>query len=107
MKRVCHGRLLQSLQDKSDTTVNYLDCDIETLRKWLKFCFSDDKMTIENHGIYWHIDHVIPVSKFNLKNDAEARLCFSYLNLMPLRNSREVESARQLLEHLLVHEFLN
>ena len=40
-------------------------------------------MTRENHGL-WHIDHIIPCTRFNLTSAAQQRICFHYSNLQPL-----------------------
>ena len=42
-------------------------------------------MTWENYGLEtWHLDHIKPVSKFNLLDVDEQKKCFHYTNLQPL-----------------------
>lgn len=41
-------------------------------------------MTWENYGRDWHIDHRIPLSRFNLLDVDEQKKCFHYSNLQPL-----------------------
>ena len=41
-------------------------------------------MTWDNHGKVWHVDHIIPVSFFDLSDQTEQKLCFHYGNLQPL-----------------------
>lgn len=42
-----------------------------------------DGMSFDNYGL-WHIDHIKPVSKFNLTDENELRKCWSLSNLNPL-----------------------
>lgn len=59
----CRDRL-RGVIKKERSTCEYLGCNKELLVKWLTFNFSSD-MNIQNHGIYWHIDHVIPLAYDN------------------------------------------
>lgn len=45
-----------------------------------------DKMTWENYGSYWHIDHKVPVAVHNFKTekDIDFKKCWSLKNLQPL-----------------------
>ena len=40
-------------------------------------------MTIDNYG-EWEIDHIIPISSFDLTKKENQILCFNYKNLQPL-----------------------
>jgi len=44
----------------------------------------DEHMTWENHGSYWHIDHIKPCAMFDLTCEDQQRECFHYTNLQPL-----------------------
>ena len=47
--------------------------------------FTVYKGSKENSGFYgWHIDHIKPVSKFNLLDLKQQKRCFNYKNLQPL-----------------------
>jgi len=70
--------------DKKNTTIELLGCDIEFFLKYMENKF-EEGMTWENYGYEtWHIDHIIPVSSFDLTKEEEQRKCWHYTNLQPL-----------------------
>ena len=68
---------------KSDNTIDLLCCSYKCAYNYLEKQFRDG-MTWENHGTVWHIDHIIPVSFFDLTDSTEQKLCFHWANLQPL-----------------------
>lgn len=66
---------------KSKKTEKILGCTIEEFQIYLSEKF-DSHMTMDNHGIYWHIDHIIPIS--SAKTEEEALMLNNYKNLQPL-----------------------
>jgi len=92
-KQLCKRRILMAFKSqelqKAKQTVDYLNCSIHWLIEWLKFCFSSE-MTLENHGKYWHIDHVIPINKFDLTDSWQIYFCFSWFNLSPMIGSENM-----------------
>jgi hypothetical protein len=80
-KRVIRSRIYLSLS-KDKKTIEYLDCSSNEYLKWI--LTNNNDYTIENHGKEWHIDHVIPLSKFNLHDEYEQTLAFNWRNTMPL-----------------------
>ena len=69
-------------QTKENHTNEYLGISNIEYIKWI--CEYDNKYTLENRGKEWHIDHVIPLSKFNLEDKAEQLIAFNWRNTMPL-----------------------
>lgn len=67
---------------KCKHTCEYLGCTRENYIKWL--CYNNNGFTIENHGTEWHIDHVIPLSKFDFENEEETNIAFNWRNTMAL-----------------------
>lgn len=89
LKKNCRKRIWTALKNKGGKdshTVEYLDCDIEFLKKWLKYNFLYG-MTLDNYGPYWHVDHVIPCARFNLEDPNEVAHCFHWVNLQPMLGS--------------------
>lgn len=74
---------------KCKTTLELLGCDYDFLRDWFEFQF-DDSMNFTNHGSVWHIDHVIPCSKFNLNDPEEQKKCFHWSNLRPMNGIENI-----------------
>lgn len=81
---------------KADKTLNLLGCDIYYFKRYLenKFILG---MTWENYGKEWHIDHIIPCSKFDLSKQEEQKKCFHYLNMQPLWAIDNLKKARRIL----------
>ena len=67
---------------KSGSAVRDLSCTIPQLRIYLESKFQSG-MTWDNWGL-WHIDHIIPLSSFNLENREELLKAVNYINLQPL-----------------------
>jgi hypothetical protein len=65
-------------------TIELLGCTIAECRTHLERQFKRG-MTWENHGTFWHIDHIYPLSKLNLTLASEQRIGFHFTNLQPLK----------------------
>lgn len=71
---------------KSFKTMELVGCTINQLWIHLEKQFKPG-MTRKNHGLganRWHVDHIIPVSKFDLTDPDQQRICFNFRNLQPL-----------------------
>jgi Uri superfamily endonuclease len=64
------------------SAVKDLGCSIEELKSFLESKFTLG-MTWDNYG-KWHIDHIKPLSKFNLSDTKELLMACHYTNLQPL-----------------------
>jgi hypothetical protein len=71
---------------KGDSIWNHLPYTIEKLKSYLESQF-DDNMNWDNHGIYWHIDHIQPQCslKYDDFNHPNFLKCWSLDNLRPLK----------------------
>lgn len=66
---------------KSKKTVDILGCSYEDFKLYLESKF-DENMNWGNHGSYWHIDHIKPISL--AKNEKEVYDLNHYSNFQPL-----------------------
>jgi hypothetical protein len=69
---------------KSGSAVTLLGCSIQEFKKHLESQFSPG-MTWKNRGIDgWHIDHIWPLSAFDLSDPQQLAVACNYKNMQPL-----------------------
>ena len=77
-------RRLLKKEKSSKIAIKNLGCTIEELKNHLGSQFLPG-MTWMNHGIFgWHIDHIIPLSYFDLTIEEHIKKACHYTNLQPL-----------------------
>ena len=85
LKCVARARLRHALKEqgirKSKSTLKYLKCSWDTLKKHIEIQFQEG-MTWKNQGSKWHIDHRIPLAAFKTEKGVE--ICSWYRNMQPL-----------------------
>lgn len=65
-------------------TIESLGCSPDELKKHLEAQFTDG-MNWDNYGLKgWHMDHIVPMDSFNLKDKQEYLKACHYTNLQPL-----------------------
>lgn len=80
------SRLNISIRNKVKTgsAISDLGCSIQELKIYLESLFQAG-MSWDNWGIYgWHIDHIKPISLFDLTNPEQVKEACNYKNLQPL-----------------------
>lgn len=75
-------RIALKNKQKLGSAVKDLGCSIEYLKSYLESKFQSE-MTWDNYG-QWHIDHIKPLSKFDLTNRDQFLKTCHYTNLQPL-----------------------
>lgn len=100
--------LLRHYFNKNTKTFIYVNIDQDMLFKWFSFQFEYNPLyNFDNYGTEWHIDHVFPCSKFNLKEEDEQHKCFNWKNLQPLSGLlNQKKSNRILMSYILKQEML-
>ena len=82
LRRVIRTRIWWGLSKKEMHTIEYLGCTFPEYEKWILSYSSE--YTMENRGTVWHIDHVIPLSHFNMDDPAQQLVAFNWRNTAPL-----------------------
>jgi hypothetical protein len=104
--RIKLGKIMHDYVKKrrrSNTASKLLGCSIDEFRIYMASKFRDG-MTWENHGILWEIDHIFPLSKFDLTDEYQQRIAFNYNNMQPLLRKENREKWDKVLpmDHKLV-----
>lgn len=69
---------------KNGSAVMDLGCSIKDFKSYIEAKFQPG-MTWDNYGrAGWHIDHIKPISKFDLTNPVQFKQAVHYTNLQPL-----------------------
>ena len=85
-------------ESKAGHTEELLGCSIEYLRQYLEDQFKDD-MSWDNYGRYgWHIDHIIPLSYFDLSDPEQQKRAWHYTNLQPLWARENIVKSNKIVE---------
>jgi hypothetical protein len=69
---------------KSKRTMEYVGCDAQWLFDHISRQLIDTDMNWDNYGSFWHIDHILPLSQFDLNREHDQRVGFGWWNLRPL-----------------------
>lgn len=96
-KRIIRTRIYIALHsNKTNHTVDYLGCNMAEYIQWIQY--NNENFTIENHGKEWHIDHVIPLSKFNLNDKEEQMIAFNWRNTTALSAYNNLSKNNKILK---------
>jgi hypothetical protein len=68
---------------KEGRTIEYLGCSMLHARNHIEKQFKKG-MHWNNHGTMWHIDHIIPLAKFDLTDPMQRKRANHFTNLQPL-----------------------
>lgn len=83
MKRYVRTRIYNCLlHRKSKSSIEYLGCGTDEYQTWITTY--NPELSLDNYGKVWHIDHVIPISLFNLDLQTQCDIAFNWRNTMPL-----------------------
>jgi hypothetical protein len=103
-KRVIRSRIYLSLK-KDKKTIEYLGCNSNEYIQWI--LSNNNNYTLENHGTEWHIDHVIPLSKFDLNDECEQYIAFNWRNTMPLSRKENLSKNNKIIHSQVKQHYHN
>ncbi len=88
--------IFRYLETKNKRTFEYLGCSGDEYSNWL--LNNNSSYTFENYGKEWHIDHVIPLSKFDITNEEQQLLAFNWRNTMALSVKENLKKGNKIIK---------
>ena len=95
----------------SKSLSKYLGCSKDFFINWIDSQLYG-KMTMDNYGKIWHIDHCKPCKSFDFSKEEQIKECFSWKNMRPLyaeanlTKSSSINYYEILLQELKVRSYL-
>jgi hypothetical protein len=100
IKKQLRDRFKYLIKNKTATIDKYLGCSVEDFRRYMELKFSPN-MTWENHGTYWHIDHIKPLDSFDLSDETHLEVALHYTNLQPLEKNENLSKGSKIIAKTL------
>lgn len=87
LKKLLRNRIQTALKvqgsNKTGSAVRDLGISIPEFKAYIESMFRDS-MTWENHGKVWHLDHIKPLSSFDLSDKEQFLIAANWKNYQPL-----------------------
>jgi hypothetical protein len=84
LRRFVKGEGMRIDNYKRNEILRFIILSRTDFREYIQHQFIEG-MTWENYCLEWEIDHIVPVSSFDMGNEEDLSLCWHYLNLMPMK----------------------
>ena len=98
-------RIWKCLKNKSNSSKELLGCEITFYLDWISFTMTE-KMSWNNYGTYWNIDHLIPLKNFDLTKEDEAKKAFNWKNTWAMKSNENFIKKNIIHENVIQHAIL-
>lgn len=93
---------------KAGTTIELIGITYPKLKEFIESKFTDGMTWAKVLSAEIHLDHIMPVSSFNLTDARQARMAFHYTNLQPLWAKENLrKNAKKPIQHQPLLMFSN
>lgn len=102
LRSLIRSRINLAIKDKqkSGSAIENLGCSIDELIVYLESKF-EDGMNWQNHSrLGWHIDHIVPLSHFDLEDPKQFSKACHYTNLQPLWYNDNLKKSNKLTNEM-------
>ena len=105
LTEVIRSKVHKLLRGMTTSYKELLGMDLDGFRDWLSFQF-ETGMTWDNYGREWQIDHVLPMSRFDLSDPTNRMICFGWTNLQPLWTADNRLKSNRIVQHYFFNSFI-
>jgi len=98
MRRRFRTALKRNNQSKSNKISTMIGCTWPFFYGWITSQFTKE-MNWKNYGTVWHIDHITPLSFFDVCNQAHIKQAWHYTNLRPLEAEANIRKGANIITH--------
>lgn len=102
LSEVLRSKIHKMIRGQETSYMDLIGLSHDHFRNWIEFQFTPE-MSWENMGTYWHIDHVLPLSRFDFSQEKDKLVGFGWTNLQPL----EAKENQSKSNKILLHYFFN
>jgi hypothetical protein len=103
------SKLRYFLKSNKEIYSDIFGCYNSHFKKWIEFNF-ESNMNWTNYGKVWNLDHIKPCSSFDLENEQNIKLCFSWKNTIPSYIKQNLEKFNHIdikLEEFIEKKVIN
>ena len=102
-RNIVYSALKRKNDKKNERSLELLGCSVDFFMKWIEWNF-DSHMSWNNYGIYWEVDHITPISSFDLKLKCQRLLCFNWKNCRPLEKKENNRKKAKIIEREIISQ---
>jgi hypothetical protein len=84
LKDILKNYLNKGYLVNKESSIKLIGIPIEDFVSYIEERFVIGYMSWENHGKVWELDHILPISSFDLTQEEQLKECFYYTNYQPL-----------------------
>jgi transposase-like protein len=106
ISEIIRSKIHKILKNEKTSYLKILGCDLDFFKKWIEFQFVNN-MNWSNLGIFWQIDHILPISKFDCSKENEKQICFHWTNLQPLTSNENRSKSDKIELHYYFNNLVN
>ena len=102
-------KIRAAIKSTTEYDIDILDCKSGLYKNWIEYClkYIDKDLELDDHGIIYHVDHVLPVNLFNFDDETEKSLCFNWRNTSPMSGSENLSKHDTIVKEQLEQHIKN